>query len=137
MYTGEDIQNQDCGRRHRFSSYLHSFSFISTPGHSFGMFSRLRSTVAPAASLLMIAGVNSTSHGTTHCSSEDHIPSLDYGWSHHGAFQAFDKKSVRRGFQVYKQVRIASLLSHSSFYRGSFYTSSILSFFFLFIYISL
>ena len=31
------------------------------------------------------------------CSGEDHIPSLDYGWSHHGAMSSFDYKSIRRG----------------------------------------
>lgn len=36
--------------------------------------------------------------------SEDHIPALDYGWSHHGALASFDYASVRRGFQVYRQV---------------------------------
>ena len=38
------------------------------------------------------------------CSGEDHIPSLDYGWSHHGALASFDYRSIRRGFQVYRQV---------------------------------
>jgi len=38
------------------------------------------------------------------CSGEDHIPSLDYGWSHHGAMSSYDYKSIRRGFQVYRQV---------------------------------
>ena len=41
---------------------------------------------------------------TTKCSGEDHIPSLDYGWSHHGALASFDYGSIRRGFQVYRQV---------------------------------
>ncbi|CAM9348717.1 unnamed protein product, partial [Heterosigma akashiwo] len=35
---------------------------------------------------------------------EDHIPSLDYGWSHHGVMAAYDTASIRRGFQVYRQV---------------------------------
>ncbi len=35
---------------------------------------------------------------------EDHIPSIDLGWSHHGALASFDYKSIRRGFQVYRQV---------------------------------
>ena len=39
----------------------------------------------------------------TYCS-DDHAPSLDYGWSHHGALQSFDHASIRRGFQVYRQV---------------------------------
>lgn len=41
---------------------------------------------------------------TSECSGEDHIPSLDYGWSHHGALASFDYASIRRGFQVYRQV---------------------------------
>jgi len=38
------------------------------------------------------------------CSGEDHIPSLDLGWSHHGALASYDYASIRRGFQVYRQV---------------------------------
>ena len=37
------------------------------------------------------------------CSGEDHIPSLDYGWPHHGALSSFDYASIRRGFQVKKK----------------------------------
>jgi Cytochrome C1 family len=44
------------------------------------------------------------SNTTAKCSGEDHIPSLDYGWSHHGALASFDYRSIRRGFQVYRQV---------------------------------
>ena len=36
--------------------------------------------------------------------SDDHIPALDYGWSHHGALASYDYASIRRGFQVYKQI---------------------------------
>lgn len=36
--------------------------------------------------------------------SDDHVPALDYGWSHHGALASYDAKSVRRGYQVYKEV---------------------------------
>jgi len=36
--------------------------------------------------------------------SDDHVPTLDYGWSHHGALKSFDYASIRRGFQVYRQV---------------------------------
>jgi len=38
------------------------------------------------------------------CNSEDHIPSLDIGWSNHGALASYDYKAIRRGFQVYRQV---------------------------------
>ncbi|KAJ8600607.1 hypothetical protein CTAYLR_010045 [Chrysophaeum taylorii] len=35
---------------------------------------------------------------------EDHIPSVELHWAHHGMLSAYDAKSVRRGFQVYKEV---------------------------------
>lgn len=41
---------------------------------------------------------------TAKCSGEDHIPSLDFGWSHHGPLASYDYASIRRGFQVYRQV---------------------------------
>jgi ubiquinol-cytochrome c reductase cytochrome c1 subunit len=41
---------------------------------------------------------------TAQCSGEDHIPSLDFGWSHHGMLASYDYASIRRGFQVYRQV---------------------------------
>lgn len=49
-------------------------------------------------------GIVSSLNSSAKCSGEDHIPSLDYGWSHHGALASFDYASVRRGFQVYRQV---------------------------------
>lgn len=39
----------------------------------------------------------------TKCS-DDHIPALDYGWPQSGALKSYDYKSIRRGFQVYRQV---------------------------------
>ncbi|KAJ1424048.1 ubiquinol cytochrome c reductase cytochrome c1 prec [Ochromonadaceae sp. CCMP2298] len=63
------------------------------------MFSKL--FVARAA-MPMAAGFMSMQ--TAKCSSEDHIPSLDLGWSHHGALASYDYASIRRGFQVYRQV---------------------------------
>jgi ubiquinol-cytochrome c reductase cytochrome c1 subunit len=45
-----------------------------------------------------------------HCSGggdnvvEDHIPTLKYGWPHDGALSSYDHASIRRGFQVYRQV---------------------------------
>jgi ubiquinol-cytochrome c reductase cytochrome c1 subunit len=38
------------------------------------------------------------------CSGEDHVDPPDYGWPHHGALKSYDYASIRRGFQVYKQV---------------------------------
>ena len=57
-----------------------------------------------ARSLVPISLSSVASLSTTKCSGEDHIPSLDYGWSHHGALASFDYGSIRRGFQVYRQV---------------------------------
>lgn len=73
------------------------------------MYSRLLNKgKAFAAPVFLAAGsatlaVGSQMTPVAHCS-DDHIPSLDYGWSHHGALASFDYKSVRRGFQVYRQV---------------------------------
>jgi ubiquinol-cytochrome c reductase cytochrome c1 subunit len=66
------------------------------------MFSRV--LVAKAAVPLSVAGIFSFNASTTKCSGEDHIPSLDYGWSHHGPLSSYDYASIRRGFQVYRQV---------------------------------
>lgn len=50
------------------------------------------------------AAVAASSAPSTARCSDDHVPSLSPGWNHTGAFQAFDAKAVRRGFQVYKEV---------------------------------
>lgn len=63
-----------------------------------------RSLFAKAVLPLSVAGVVSSTTSSAKCSGEDHIPSLDYGWSHHGALASFDYGSIRRGFQVYRQV---------------------------------
>ena len=63
-----------------------------------------RSTLAKSAAPLTIGGFITLSTSSAKCSGEDHIPSLDYGWSHHGALASFDYGSIRRGFQVYRQV---------------------------------
>jgi len=57
---------------------------------------------ASAGAGIRVFAEHSRAH--TFCSGEDHIPALDYGWNHHGALASFDYKSVRRGFQVYRQV---------------------------------
>lgn len=58
-------------------------------------------TKAPlaAASAAVVASNNPASR----CS-DDHVPSVSPGFSHTGAFSAFDATAVRRGFQVYKEV---------------------------------
>jgi ubiquinol-cytochrome c reductase cytochrome c1 subunit len=65
------------------------------------MFARI--LYARSAVPIGLAGLASLS-SPAKCSGEDHIPSLDYGWPHHGALASFDYASVRRGFQVYRQV---------------------------------
>ncbi len=36
-----------------------------------------------------------------------------YPWSHNGFFSAFDSASIRRGFEVYRQVRNANETAHA------------------------
>ncbi|GMH53812.1 hypothetical protein TL16_g01534 [Triparma laevis f. inornata] len=57
--------------------------------------------VALGATSLATLGLLTT---TTSKSSDDHIPSLGYAWTHTGFLDAFDAKAVRRGYQVYKEV---------------------------------
>jgi ubiquinol-cytochrome c reductase cytochrome c1 subunit len=63
-----------------------------------------RAFAARSAVPVVVAGVTTYTSSSAKCSGEDHIPSLDYGWSHHGAIASFDYASIRRGFQVYRQV---------------------------------
>jgi len=65
---------------------------------------RLVSSPSAGAAVLMSGVILGRDRDPAVCSGEDHIPSLDYGWSHHGALASFDYASIRRGFQVYKQV---------------------------------
>lgn len=68
--------------------------------------SRIFKASVPAVALgsgIIAQSTLSAQAPVAHCN-EDHIPSLDYGWTHHGALASFDYKSVRRGFQVYRQV---------------------------------
>jgi ubiquinol-cytochrome c reductase cytochrome c1 subunit len=57
----------------------------------------VRSTIPVAAAAVVSYG------GLSKCN-DDHIPSLDIGWSHEGPVSSFDAKAVRRGYQVYKEV---------------------------------
>mgnify|MGYP000728269271 CR=1 FL=1 len=74
----------------------------------FGVFAKTISANKAAlgfgAATTLAVGTGLSMSNKTECSGEDHIPSLDLGWSHHGALQAFDYSAVRRGFQVYRQV---------------------------------
>jgi len=58
--------------------------------------SRTHVGVATAA----VAGVA----GSTAFCSDDHVPSLSYGFDFEGPLNSFDYASVRRGYQVYKEV---------------------------------
>jgi ubiquinol-cytochrome c reductase cytochrome c1 subunit len=65
------------------------------------MFSKLMiSKAAIPLGLTSIVAMKSSAK----CSGEDHIPSLDFGWNHTGPLSSYDYASVRRGFQVYRQV---------------------------------
>ena len=63
--------------------------------------SALKSKGNPA---LVAAATASVAAGSVASCSDDHVPSLDVGWSHHGPMASFDATAVRRGFQVYKEV---------------------------------
>mmetsp|Transcript_5529 Transcript_5529/g.5705 ORF Transcript_5529/g.5705 Transcript_5529/m.5705 type:complete len:271 (+) Transcript_5529:95-907(+) len=67
------------------------------------MYSRIVKLVSAKHLALAAVGGVVVYPSTSNCS-EDHIPSLDYGWPHHGALASFDYASIRRGFQVYRQV---------------------------------
>lgn len=66
------------------------------------MFSRL--FVSKAALPIGLSGLLVVNYRPADCSGEDHIEAQDYGWSHHGVLASYDYKSIRRGFQVYRQV---------------------------------
>mmetsp|Transcript_19799 Transcript_19799/g.26110 ORF Transcript_19799/g.26110 Transcript_19799/m.26110 type:complete len:298 (-) Transcript_19799:394-1287(-) len=61
---------------------------------------QIKSTFPKLGALLAVGGAASVALNND----EDHIPALDYGWSHHGIMSAYDTASIRRGFQVYRQV---------------------------------
>jgi len=61
------------------------------------------STLVKVSVPLGAVGVSSLLTSKAKCS-DDHIPALDFGWSHHGALSSYDHASIRRGFQVYRQI---------------------------------
>ena len=50
------------------------------------------------------AAATAVAAGAVASCNEDHIGAQELHWSNHGALAALDAKSVRRGFQVYKEV---------------------------------
>jgi ubiquinol-cytochrome c reductase cytochrome c1 subunit len=66
------------------------------------MFSKV--LVSRAVIPVGLTGLFAAKNQVSECSGEDHIPALDYGWTHHGAMASYDYASIRRGFQVYRQV---------------------------------
>jgi len=65
------------------------------------MFSRI--LVSKAVLPVALAGAFSTKQSVVKCS-EDAVPVLNYGWTQDGPYSSYDYRSVRRGFQVYRQV---------------------------------
>ena len=65
---------------------------------------RIVTMFATVRSRFGLLGASVASTASFAFASDDHIPSLNPGWSHEGAFSSYDYKSVRRGFQVYKEV---------------------------------
>jgi len=71
------------------------------------MFARiLANKTAIAVPLASIVGTVAYTASSTpaNCSGEDHVDPPQYTWPHHGALKSYDYASIRRGFQVYKQV---------------------------------
>lgn len=66
------------------------------------MFSRL--LVSRAAIPVGLSGLAALATRPAECSGEDHIDPPKYEWNHHGAIASYDYASIRRGFQVYRQV---------------------------------
>lgn len=62
--------------------------------------------------LLMRGAVAATAGGVGFALMEDEaehgLHSAQYPWSHNGWFSAYDHASIRRGHQVYQQVRIST-----------------------------
>lgn len=64
------------------------------------MMSRLAKYSVP----VVVAGLSSPFYvGKAQCN-EDHVPAPPLKWAHQGALASFDAASIRRGFQVYRQV---------------------------------
>jgi len=67
------------------------------------MFSKIIVSRAAVAGPIALAGIFSMKNNNAKCN-EDAIHPLDYGWTQDGNFSSMDYKSVRRGYQVYRQV---------------------------------
>lgn len=81
------------------------------------MFSRL--AISRAAIPVTIGGILVQSQNIkAQCSGEDHIPAQDYGWPHQGVLASYDYASVRRGFQVYRQVCASCHSLHKVAFRS-------------------
>lgn len=66
--------------------------------------SKVISRVAVLPTTLAIVASAMSLTEESKCSGEDHVPSPNFKWAHHGALASFDYASIRRGFQVYRQV---------------------------------
>ncbi|XP_062568017.1 cytochrome c1, heme protein, mitochondrial-like [Saccostrea cucullata] len=60
--------------------------------------------IAGATAAVGAVGLYVSIKGAVHASTELHLHPPKYPWYHSGFFTELDKKSVRRGYQVYKQV---------------------------------
>jgi len=75
-------------------------SFVKSLAINFSNTGKSNGHILKAGTLVAACCAASVAHN----SDEDHIPALDYGWSHHGMLSSYDAASIRRGFQVYRQV---------------------------------
>lgn len=58
----------------------------------------------PSSRVLSALVAGTAVGGSLAVCSADHVPSIDYGWSHHGLMASYDYAAIRRGFQVYREV---------------------------------
>lgn len=97
VIRGTSVQSNSIYRNNCYCKLFYKHKYSAWRMFARGIFLR---SIAP----ITAGGIVSFSNSSAKCSGEDHIPSLDYGWSHHGALASFDYASIRRGFQVYRQV---------------------------------
>ncbi|GAB5032694.1 cytochrome c1 [Nannochloropsis oceanica] len=64
----------------------------------------------------LVAGT-AVAGGVAVCSA-DHVPSIDYGWNHHGLLASYDYPAVRRGFQVYREVCASCHALEHTYFRN-------------------
>ncbi|XP_002735024.1 cytochrome c1, heme protein, mitochondrial-like [Saccoglossus kowalevskii] len=90
-------------------TFLRVYPNVTTPKANMSAFAKLSSgkkMILSSLGALTAAGVGLVAalEMSVRADEEHTLHSPKYPWSHSGTFAAFDHRSIRRGFQVYKQV---------------------------------